>query len=165
MTAAEALLAFMPKLEHRVRLFLCYNNRWVSLLHIDQQELIDESCVMFLNRYPHWRPDMASLNTWLDKAVYGTCMDYCERQADYSFRKCRYRPTGYPCRAVAYRRALASEMMDRIQALPDKERRVMNLIYRDGYNHREAGQRLHRTEGRVSQLHAQAVDQLRRAVA
>jgi len=49
-----------------------------------------------------------------------------------------------------------------IEQLPEKERLVMSLYYFDELNMKEAGEVLHITESRVSQIHSQAITRLRK---
>ena len=48
-----------------------------------------------------------------------------------------------------------------IERLPDKERIVVSFYYFEGLTMREMADALHLTEGRISQLHSQAMDRLR----
>ena len=51
-----------------------------------------------------------------------------------------------------------------IGALPEREALVMNLYYRRGKNMRDIGAQLEVTEGRVSQIHSQAIARLRAVI-
>ena len=60
-----------------------------------------------------------------------------------------------------------SELIEHVAALIERltprEKLVLSLYYTDELNMREAAEVMHITEGRVSQLHAQALERLRRA--
>ena len=70
-------------------------------------------------------------------------------------------PDGEP-----YRNAAFNEMVDKVAALIDtltpREKLVLSLYYTDELNMRETAEVLGITEGRVSQLHSQALTRLRR---
>jgi RNA polymerase sigma factor for flagellar operon FliA len=61
-----------------------------------------------------------------------------------------------------------AELMDllrsRIQDLPEKMRQVMTLYYAEGQRMRDIGEKLGLTESRVSQIHTNAIQRLRRMV-
>ncbi|MDG2308486.1 MAG: FliA/WhiG family RNA polymerase sigma factor [Candidatus Binatia bacterium] len=52
-----------------------------------------------------------------------------------------------------------------IEALPEKERIVVSLYYSEGLTMREMADAMHLTEGRISQLHSQAMGRLRKVLA
>ncbi len=52
-----------------------------------------------------------------------------------------------------------------IEQLPDKERIVVSFYYFEGLTMREMAEALHLTEGRISQLHSQAMQRLREILA
>jgi RNA polymerase sigma factor for flagellar operon FliA len=52
-----------------------------------------------------------------------------------------------------------------IEGLPERERLVVSLYYHEELTLREIGEILNLTEGRISQIHGQAVSRLRRALA
>ena len=52
-----------------------------------------------------------------------------------------------------------------IEALPDKERIVVSFYYYEGLTMREMADAMHLTEGRISQLHSQAMSRLRNVLA
>jgi RNA polymerase sigma factor for flagellar operon FliA len=58
-------------------------------------------------------------------------------------------------------RERAGLVADAIRCLPEKERTVVALYYHDGLTMKAAGEVLHLTESRVSQLHAQALLRMR----
>jgi RNA polymerase sigma factor for flagellar operon FliA len=62
---------------------------------------------------------------------------------------------------LRFREALASE----IEGLPERERLVMSLYYKDDLNLREIGVVLKVTESRVCQLHGQALSRLKARLA
>ena len=51
-----------------------------------------------------------------------------------------------------------------IARLPEKERIVVSFYYFEGLTMREMAEALHLTEGRISQLHSQAMGRLRGAL-
>ena len=53
---------------------------------------------------------------------------------------------------------------NRIQDLPEKMRQVMTLYYSEGQRMRDIGEELGLTESRVSQIHTNAIQRLRRLV-
>ena len=55
-------------------------------------------------------------------------------------------------------------LIEAIRALPKQEKLVMTHYYEAGQNMREIGAKLGLTEGRISQIHAQAIARLRAAV-
>jgi RNA polymerase sigma factor for flagellar operon FliA len=59
-------------------------------------------------------------------------------------------------------RELKSALRRAIEQLPEKERLVMSLYYLEELNMKEAGEVLHITESRVSQIHSQAIMRLRK---
>ena len=59
---------------------------------------------------------------------------------------------------------LLSAVQDQVAQLPTKMRQVMELYYRDGLRMREIGEQMQLTESRVSQIHSNALAQLRRAL-
>lgn len=65
-----------------------------------------------------------------------------------------------------YKNAVTSELVDKVAALIDqltpREKLVLSLYYTDELNMREAAEVMGVTEGRVSQLHSQALARLRR---
>ena len=65
-----------------------------------------------------------------------------------------------------YFRAASQELIDRvaelIEQLTPREKLVLSLYYTDELNMREAAEVMGITEGRVSQLHSQALARLRR---
>lgn len=61
---------------------------------------------------------------------------------------------------AAFRRALGGAL----DSLPRQERQVMKLYYEDDLNMSAVGQRIGLSEGRVSQIHAQAIARLRGAI-
>ncbi len=69
-----------------------------------------------------------------------------------------------PIEAASERADLHEVLQEQIDKLPDKMRIVMSLYYRDGLIMREIGEKLHLTESRVSQIHTNAVQRLRRAM-
>jgi len=52
-----------------------------------------------------------------------------------------------------------------IEGLPERERLIVSLYYHEELTLREIGEILNLTEGRISQIHGQAVSRLRRALA
>jgi RNA polymerase sigma factor FliA len=58
-------------------------------------------------------------------------------------------------------RELKSALARAIEQLPEKERLVISLYYLDELTMKEAGEVLHITESRVSQIHSQAIMRLR----
>lgn len=66
----------------------------------------------------------------------------------------------------AYDRAAWAQLMDqlnrRLEALPEKERMVLDGHYRKGLQFQEVATLLQVTKGRVSQLHGQALQRLRK---
>ena len=52
-------------------------------------------------------------------------------------------------------------LIEAIRALPKQEKLVMTHYYEAGQNMREIGAKLGLTEGRISQIHAQAIARLR----
>jgi RNA polymerase sigma factor for flagellar operon FliA len=65
---------------------------------------------------------------------------------------------------VLQRAAFRTALGGALDALPDRERTVMTLYYGEDRGMREIGDLLGVTEGRVSQIHAQAIARLRGAV-
>ncbi|MEG2139331.1 MAG: sigma-70 family RNA polymerase sigma factor, partial [Bilophila sp.] len=65
-----------------------------------------------------------------------------------------------------FQNAALNEMIDRVAGLIDtltpREKLVLSLYYSDELNMREAAEAMGITEGRVSQLHTQALTRLRR---
>lgn len=65
-----------------------------------------------------------------------------------------------------YSKTVKKEMVERVSALVDRltprERLVLSLYYSDGMNMRETAEIMGITEGRVSQLHSQALSRLRK---
>jgi len=59
-------------------------------------------------------------------------------------------------------RELKTALARAIEQLPEKERLVMSLYYLEELNMKEAGEVLHITESRVSQIHSQAIMRLRK---
>ena len=59
-------------------------------------------------------------------------------------------------------RELKAALARAIEQLPEKERLVMSLYYLEELNMKEAGDVLHITESRVSQIHSQAIMRLRK---
>jgi RNA polymerase sigma factor for flagellar operon FliA len=59
-------------------------------------------------------------------------------------------------------RELKAALARAIEQLPEKERLVMSLYYLEELNMKEAGEVLHITESRVSQIHSQAIMRLRK---
>jgi len=55
-------------------------------------------------------------------------------------------------------------LAEAIQTLPEKERIVVSFYYFEGLTMREVAEALHLTEGRISQLHTQAMARLRRSL-
>lgn len=55
-------------------------------------------------------------------------------------------------------------LADAIETLPEKERIVVSFYYFEGLTMREVADALHLTEGRISQLHTQAMVRLRRSL-
>ena len=58
-------------------------------------------------------------------------------------------------------RAMREELADAIDALPEREKRVMGLYYEQELNLREIGEILGVSESRICQLHTQAIARLR----
>jgi len=59
-------------------------------------------------------------------------------------------------------RELKTALARAIEQLPEKERLVMSLYYLEELNMKEAGEVMHITESRVSQIHSQAIMRLRK---
>jgi RNA polymerase sigma factor FliA len=59
-------------------------------------------------------------------------------------------------------RELKSALTQAIEQLPEKEQLVMSLYYLEELNMKEAGEVLHITEARVSQIHSKAIMRLRK---
>jgi RNA polymerase sigma factor FliA len=55
-------------------------------------------------------------------------------------------------------------LAEAIEVLPEKERIVVSLYYFEGLTMKEVAESLHLTEGRISQLHTQAMGRLRQAL-
>jgi len=66
-----------------------------------------------------------------------------------------------------FQSAALAELVEQVAALIERltprEKLVLSLYYTDELNMREAAEVMGITEGRVSQLHAQALERLRRA--
>lgn len=56
-------------------------------------------------------------------------------------------------------------MIDAIEALPEREKKVLTLYYQEELNLKEIGAVLEVGESRVSQLHSQAIKRLRARLA
>jgi RNA polymerase sigma factor for flagellar operon FliA len=52
-------------------------------------------------------------------------------------------------------------LVEKISSLPEREKMIMSLYYDDEFNLREIGEILGITEGRVCQIHSQALLRLR----
>lgn len=65
-----------------------------------------------------------------------------------------------PAHQVTERRALCSQLQDAIDRLPNSDRRVMTAL-NAGESAREIADRLHVTEGRISQIKNRAIRRLR----
>ncbi len=61
-------------------------------------------------------------------------------------------------------RDLLEAMVEEIQGLPERERRILELYYNEGLTMKEIGTTLGVTESRVCQLHSQAASRLRAAL-
>lgn len=62
---------------------------------------------------------------------------------------------------VLERAALRLALVDAIKTLPRQKQTVLRLYYEDDLKMRTIGEQLHLTEARISQIHAQAIAQLR----
>lgn len=57
----------------------------------------------------------------------------------------------------ADRREMAARILDRLQRLPDVQRKVLALYYFEGLRLREIAEAFHVTESRICQIHSQAI--------
>lgn len=62
---------------------------------------------------------------------------------------------------IIFREDLIKRLSDAIETLPERERLIITLYYHESLKLREIGEVLELTEGRVSQLHAKAVNTLK----
>jgi RNA polymerase sigma factor FliA len=68
-----------------------------------------------------------------------------------------------PC-AIVEGKELVEKLASAIETLPERERLVVTLYYHEELTLREIGEILSLTEGRICQIHAQAVSCLQRAL-
>jgi RNA polymerase sigma-70 factor (ECF subfamily) len=115
----------------------------------DAADVAQDTCVKLAAKLSSFRFE-SKFSTWLYRLTANTATDWQRRRQR---RRERAMPETYELKAHGAspeRQAAAREGLAAIEALPDKLRAAVLLVFRDGLNHREAAEELGCAETTVS---------------
>jgi RNA polymerase sigma-70 factor (ECF subfamily) len=139
-SAFEALLRSHYDAMYRMAYKWCGNRE-------DAQDITQTACIKLARALASFRFQSAFL-TWLYPLVINTAKDWARARARH--------PAGdgkdpdYAQAPVAEQKVYASQVLDRIRALPEREREAIYLVFSEGLSHREAAQAMACRESTVS---------------
>jgi RNA polymerase sigma-70 factor (ECF subfamily) len=113
----------------------------------DAQDITQSACIKLARALGSFRFQSAFL-TWLYPLVINTAKDWMRARArhpagDGLDPDCAQAP-------VAEQKVYAGQVIDRIRALPEREREAIYLVFSEGLSHREAAQAMACRESTVS---------------
>jgi RNA polymerase sigma-70 factor (ECF subfamily) len=103
----------------------------------DAQDITQTACIKLTRALGSFRFQSAFL-TWLYPLVINTAKDWARARARH--RAGDGKDPDYAEAPVAEQKVYANQVIDRIRALPEREREAVYLVFSEGLSHREAAQ-------------------------
>jgi RNA polymerase sigma-70 factor (ECF subfamily) len=139
-SAFEALLRSHYDAMYRMAYKWCGNRE-------DAQDITQTACIKLTRALGSFRFQSAFL-TWLYPLVINTAKDWARARARH--RAGDGKDPDYAEAPVAEQKVYANQVIDRIRALPEREREAVYLVFSEGLSHREAAQAMACRESTVS---------------
>ena len=127
----------------------------ISLERAPEEGEIAAALDMDISRYHHMLSEVSHLGCMSLQEVLG------ESESGQSFLDVLEDTDGVPPEDAVEQAELTREVAGMLHELSEKEQQVIALLYHEGLSQKEIAEVLSLTEGRISQLHSQALAKLR----